>query len=46
MRGRGRPISAFKPAAGDMAGRAVWLRVIKAVEEIQWAEPGPGEHAN
>lgn len=31
-------------AAGDMDGRAVWLRVIEAVEEIQRAEPRPDEH--
>lgn len=29
--------------AGDMDGRAVWLRVIKAVEDLQRASPIPGE---
>ena len=28
---------------GDMKGRRVWLRVIKAVEELQRTRPGSGE---
>ncbi len=27
---------------GDLDGYAVWKRIIKAVEELQRAEPGPG----
>ncbi len=27
-------------AAGDMEGRAVWLRIVKAVEELRQREPG------
>ncbi len=27
-------------AAGDMEGEAVWLRVVKAVEELRQREPG------
>ncbi len=30
---------------GDMDGRAVWLRVVRAVEELQRAEPAAGEVA-
>ncbi len=30
-------------AKGDMDGAAVWRRIVKAVEELQRAEPGPGE---
>ncbi len=30
-------------AKGDMDGKAVWLRVVRAVEELQRAEPGAGE---
>ena len=29
--------------AGDMEGRRVWLRVIKAIEELQRIRPGRGE---
>ena len=32
--------------AGDMAGSAVWRRVLKAVKEIQREEPGEGEAVN
>ncbi len=28
---------------GDMEGKAVWLRIVAAINEIQRAEPGPGE---
>ncbi len=28
--------------AGDLGGYAVWKRIIKAVEELQRAEPRPG----
>ena len=31
---------------GDMAGSAVWRRVLKAVKEIQREEPGEGEAVN
>ncbi len=27
-------------AAGDMEGGAVWLRIVKAVEELRQREPG------
>ncbi len=26
--------------AGDMDGRAVWLRIVKAIEELRQREPG------
>jgi len=26
--------------AGDMEGRAVWLRIVKAIEELRQREPG------
>ncbi len=28
--------------AGDLDGYAVWRRMLRAVEELQRAEPGPG----
>ncbi len=28
---------------GDLDGCAVWKRIVRAVEEIQRAEPAPGE---
>ncbi len=28
--------------AGDLDGYAVWRRILRAVEELQSAEPGPG----
>ncbi len=28
--------------AGDLDGLAVWKRVLRAVEELQGTEPGPG----
>jgi hypothetical protein len=28
---------------GDLDGAAVWRRIVAAVNEIQQAEPGPGE---
>ncbi len=33
-------------AAGDMDGKRVWLRIMKAIEELQRTEPGPGERAH
>ncbi len=27
---------------GDLGGYAVWKRILRAVEELQGAEPGPG----
>ena len=27
---------------GDLDGYAVWKRILRAVEELQRAEPGPG----
>ena len=27
-------------AAGDLDGKAVWMRVIRAIEELQQREPG------
>ena len=30
-------------AAGDMNGKQVWVRIMKAVEELQRQVPGPGE---
>ncbi len=30
------------PEAGDLDGAAVWRRVLRAVEELQGTEPGPG----
>ncbi len=29
--------------AGDLDGYAVWKRILRAVEELQGVEPGPGE---
>ncbi len=31
---------------GAMAGAATWRRIVKAVEELQCTEPGPGEKAH
>ena len=31
---------------GDMQGAATWRRIVKAVEELQRQEPGPGERAH
>ena len=31
---------------GDLDGYAVWKRVLRAVEELQRAEPGEGERVN
>ena len=31
---------------GDLGGYAVWKRVLRAVEELQRAEPGPGVRAH
>ena len=28
---------------GDLEGRVVWKRIVRAVEEIQREEPAPGE---
>ena len=28
---------------GDLDGAAVWRRIVRAVEELQREEPGPGE---
>ncbi len=28
---------------GDMEGAAVWQRIVRAVEEMQRAQPGPAE---
>jgi len=28
---------------GDLGGHAVWLRIVKAVEDLLRAEPRPGE---
>ncbi len=28
--------------AGDLGGLAVWRRILRAVEELQGAAPGPG----
>ena len=33
-------------AAGDMEGKRVWVRILKAVEEMQRTELGPGERAH
>ncbi len=32
--------------AGDPGGYAAWKRILKAVEELQRAEPGPGVRVN
>ncbi len=29
--------------AGDLDGYRTWKRILWAVRELQWAEPGPGE---
>jgi hypothetical protein len=29
--------------SGDVDGAVVWKRIIGAVEELQWVEPGDGE---
>ncbi len=31
---------------GDLDGYAVWRRILRAVEELQRAEPGPGVRAH
>jgi len=31
---------------GDMDGKRVWLRIMRAIEELQRTEPGPGERAH
>ena len=31
---------------GDMDGKRVWVRIMKAVEELQRQELGPGERAH
>jgi len=33
-------------AAGDMKGRAVWLRILKAVKELIWRQPKQGAGVN
>ncbi len=33
-------------AADDMDGKRVWVRIMKAVEELQRTEPGPRERAH
>ncbi len=33
-------------AAGDMDGKRTWLRIMRAVEELQRREPGPGKRAH
>ena len=45
--GRDAPIHAAMRAdamldKGDLNGYAVWKRILRAVEELQRAEPGPG----
>ncbi len=32
-------------AGGNMEGKRVWVRFMKAIEELQRQEPGPGERA-
>ena len=32
--------------AGDLDAYAVWKRILRAVEELQRAEPGPGVRVN
>lgn len=29
--------------SGDLVGRAIWLRVLRAIEVLTRQEPGPGE---
>ena len=31
---------------GDLDGYAVWKRILRAVEELQRVEPGPGAQVN
>jgi hypothetical protein len=33
-------------AEGDIDGQRVWLRIVKAVEELQRPKPAPGEAVN
>ncbi len=33
-------------AAGDMDGKRVWLRIMRAIEELQRTESQPGERAH
>ena len=33
-------------AEGDVDGQRVWLRIVKAVEELQRPKPAPGEEVN
>ncbi len=45
--GRDAPIHAAMRAdamleSGDLDGYAVWMQILRAVEELQGVEPGPG----
>ncbi len=31
---------------GAIAGKRVWVRIMKAIDELQRTEPGPGERAH
>ncbi len=33
-------------AKGDMDGKRAWLRILRAIKELQRTEPGPGERAH
>ncbi len=33
-------------AKGEMAGKRTWARIMRAIEELQRQEPGPGETAH
>ncbi len=33
-------------AKGDLDGKRVWVRIMKAIDELQRTEPGPGERAH
>jgi hypothetical protein len=33
-------------AEGDIDGQRIWLRIVKAVEELQRPKPAPGEAVN
>ena len=33
-------------ADGDVEGQIVWKRIVAAIHELQWGEPGPDEAVN
>jgi hypothetical protein len=39
-----RPRADALQAKGDLEGQRVWLRVLKAIDELQKAQPGEAKH--